>query len=329
MNEDLVHFERMAKMVSSVKEFYILITVLDNGIFESFREPKSAEEVANELGLNSRILKKILKALVSMGYLKEANGKFFLSEGSKKYFLSTSPLYQGNLLILNRKTIEERFSKLSNALRNGSPGYWFVPSIFDKKFILAMKEGAVRWDLPKTIEVLSGIPDFWNAKKLLDLGGGHGLYAKEFKRLNTGIEVFIFDLPHVIEIARELVGDGINFIAGDFTKDDIGSGYDIVFASDVFYRAAEDLKKILGKIRESLNSEGLLISKHWHIDDIKNDQTALLFDLMFSIFCEEDRVYSTPEFCEMLKETGFKIEEIFDISSSFSPSKIIIARRLR
>ena len=59
------------------------------------------------------------------------------------------------------------------------------------------------------------------AKKLLDVGGGSGSYTQAFLEASPGLTSTIFDLPPVINNARNLMAatsllDRIKFIAGDF-----------------------------------------------------------------------------------------------------------------
>ncbi|ACV24176.1 methyltransferase [Methanocaldococcus fervens] len=316
----------ISELAQSVEKFSVLATAVELNLFDHFKKPKSAEEVAKELNLDERLTKKVCNALVASGFLKEINGKYSLTKASKVFLLSDSPFYQGNLIKLYKKTREERWSKLLEALKNGPLGFQGNNSVFNESFILAMAEGAVRGDLPKTVEVVKELPEFKRAKKLLDLGGGHGLYALAFKEINPELDAYVFDLPHVLETTKKFVGDKVNLIPGDFTKDEIGSGYDIIFASDVLYRPHEELTKILKKVHASLSDDGILITKHWYIDDLKEDSTAVFFDLMFSILDKVDRVYSTPEFCDILESCGFEVVDIVDISDTHSPSKIIVAK---
>ncbi|ADB58077.1 class I SAM-dependent methyltransferase [Archaeoglobus profundus] len=317
----------ISELAQSVEKFIVLATAVELNLFDHFKKPKSAEEVAKELKLNKRLTKKVCNALAASGFLKEVNGKYALTEVSKVFLLSDSPFYQGNLIKLYKKTREERWNRLGEALRKCPLSFRRDQSVFNESFILAMAEGAVRWDLPRTVEIVKELPEFKRARKLLDLGGGHGLYALAFKEINPELDAYVFDLPPVIEVAKKFVGDRVKLIAGDFTKDDIGSGYDIVFASDVFYRPREELTQILKKVHESLNDDGILISKHWHIDDLKEDSTAVFFDLMFAILEEVDSVYSTPEFCDILESCRFEVVDIIDIGKSYSPSKIIVVAK--
>ena len=317
----------ISELAQSVEKFMILATAVELNLFDSFRKPKSAEDVAKELDLDKRITKKVCNALVASGFLREVNGKYTLTKISKVFLLSDSPFYLGDLIKLCKKTREERWSKLGEALRKGSLGFQRDHSVFDENFILAMAEGAVRWDLPRTAEIVRELPEFKKARKLLDFGGGHGLYALAFKELNPELDACVFDLPQVIEVAKKFVGNRVKLIAGDFTKDEIGSGYDIIFASDVFYRPREELIQILKKVHASLSDDGTLITKHWHIDNLREDFTAVFFDLMFAILDEVDRVYSTPEFCDILESCKFEVVDIIDVGESYSPSKIVIAKR--
>ncbi|MDI3502787.1 MAG: hypothetical protein PWR13_1254 [Archaeoglobi archaeon] len=318
----------ISELAHSVERFMVLAVAVEHKLFDAFKKPRSAEEVARELNLNERITKKLCNALAASGFLRETNGKYALTEVSRVFFVSDSPYYQGNLIKLYKKTRQERWGRLEEALRNGPLGFQRFHSVFDESFILAMAEGAVRWDLPRTVEILKEVPEFMKARKILDLGGGHGLYALAFKEINPEADVYLFDLPHVIEVAKKFVGDKVNLIAGDFTKDDIGSGYDMVFASDIFYRPREELELVLRKVHNSLNENGLLIAKHWYIDDLREDTTAVFFDLMFSILEDTDRVYSTPEFCEIIESCGFSIVDICDLGNTYSPSKIVAAKKI-
>ena len=337
-----VDITQLSDIVQAVKKIHVLTSARELGIFECLKTPLSAAELAAKLNLHQRNTGKLGDALVAAGFLSKNEHKYCLSDLSRTFLLKDSFYYQGDLLGLWQKAGEERWGKLAAAVKNGpvKPVEITKPQkkdknahvVFDKTFTLAMAEGAITWDLPKTMEVLKNLPELKRAEKLLDLGGGHGLYALAFTHINPHLKACIFDLPQVIEETTKHVvagEEGITCIAGDFAQDDIGSYYDIVFTSDFLYLCdpEEELKRGLNKIHASLNTGGLLISKHWHIDDLHKDATAVFFDLMFSMRAETDRVYSTAEFCKMLEDNGFLLVQVHDISSSSSPSRVIIARK--
>ncbi len=323
------------ELAQSVETFQLLASSLQLGLFDALETPKNAEELADELGLNSVITRKCCDALTGSGFLLRKDGSYALSDLSKTFLLKTSPYYQGDLIGLLKKTRIERWGRISDALKSGPVGLERnFESVFDERFIRAMAQGAMRGGLQKTIEILGGHREFMNARRLLDLGGGHALYSIAFAQLNPSLDVRLLDLPPVVEnVARRNISayraDRVTAVPGDFTQDDLGEGYDVVFASDVLYRPRESLGPVLGRIHSSLKDNGLFISKHWHIDDPVKDITAVYFDLMFSITDGAERIYSTEAFSKILESHGFSIEEVHDFNHRFHPSRMIIARKVK
>jgi len=69
--------------------------------------------------------------------------------------------------------------------------------------------------------------------RLLDVGGGHGAFLGHVGRACPRLELGLFDLPEVVENARrplaEAVGaERVSFHPGDFFRDPIPAGYDLV-----------------------------------------------------------------------------------------------------
>jgi methylase of polypeptide subunit release factors len=98
-----------------------------------------------------------------------------------------------------------------------------------------MAENARCGVLQETIRIVMENVDFKNVKKMLDLGGGHGLYAIAFAKMNEKLQAFVFDLPSVTEKTKHFIekheAPNVDLIPGDFFKDEIGNGYDLIFSS--------------------------------------------------------------------------------------------------
>src|SRR5690606_24141523 len=67
---------------------------------------------------------------------------------------------------------------------------------------------------------------------VIDVGGGHGGYSLELAHRFPDLRAVVFDLPPVIEVAREIIAetglrDRVTARAGDFRADSLGSGYDV------------------------------------------------------------------------------------------------------
>jgi hypothetical protein len=102
---------------------------------------------------------------------------------------------------------------------------------------------------------------------MLDIGGGHGLYAIALCQENPDLQACVFDLPHVVPLTREYIGrygmDGrVSARGGDILIDDPGRGYDLIIVSHLLYKFRDRLVDVLGKVTESLAPGGLLVLNH-------------------------------------------------------------------
>jgi len=307
----------------------ILFAAVDYGIFELLTQPKTADQVSEEIKTDPYLTEKFLNALTALNFIHKIANKYSNTKLAETFLVRKSPFYQGTLFEMRKRELTD-WQRISNSLKNGGIKTGTEnKSIIDRTFIIGHAEAAISGVMQRAVDVVSTLPEFKRAKKLLDLGGGHGLYSIAFSQLKPDLEVVLFDLPHVTEIAKEYLEQHgtqgkIKIIAGDFTEDDIGNGYDIVFASDV------TITGILKKVYDALNENGVLIYRRWTInDDRTSPLTSVLFDFMLTMTRSEHRVYTLGEYIHHLEEVGFYIARILDISSPQDPTKIIIAKKER
>ena len=321
-------------MVKGCEAFHILLTALDFELFDLLQELKTAEQISSEIGTDASLTEKFLNALVALQLLSKHDGRYTNSKLASTFLMKSSPFSQGNLLRLSGRN-SDNGSKLNSILKGDvqkKKGERFE-DVFDPSFILAMAEGSMRGSLHRTVNEVSVLPEFQNARKLLDLGGGHGLYAIAFAEMNPDLKAAVFDLPHVTEVTKEFIerygmNERIGVIGGDFFEDEIESGYDIIFASDVFYRKPDELSSVLKKVYDALNKGGSITLKHWILNDDRTaPPTSVLFDLKLSLWGDRHHIYTESEYIELLKSAEFSNVRVLDISSQTSPSVIIIGNK--
>lgn len=326
--------EPMYESIKGAQIFILLQTALDLRLFDFFRKPETAGRFAGEAGLDPDLTVKFLNALVATGFLKQVGSQYANSESAAIYLTEDSPFYQGNLIKLMDRTLSERWAKLGTSLKDG-PKQAERPTehVFNKSFILAMAEGAMRGGLHETLKCVTALPEFQSWRRLLDLGGGHGLYAIGFAQANPKLECTVFDFPAVLEVTREYLEryemqDRVSLLGGDYVHDDFGGGYDVVFASDCLYKPEEELRIFLEKLKQSLNGDGMFISKHWLMDETRAaPETTVLWDLMISITAGPSMyTFSDREYQAILSDAGFKVE-VVDISTPSKPSAIFVCRK--
>lgn len=321
-------------MVKGYEISQILFTAVNHDIFSLLGKPLTAEETADIINAEPVIMEKFLNALVALNLLVKEDGKYQNTKLSELFLVKESPFYQGHLI----KLVENGYSgaasiDLQEAANNSRERNRAFESAFTENFILAMAEGAMRGNLQQTVSEVCRQPEFKRAKKLLDLGGGHGLYALAFVQQKPQLKAVVFDLPSVVNIAQEFIQEyslenRVAAEAGNFNSDDLGEGYDIIFASDIFYRKKEAVRNVLQKIYRGLNPGGLVILKHWFLnEDGTGPLTVVLFDFKLSLRGNNHYIYTCPEFTTLLEESGFEVVQKKDISLPSKPSVIIMGRK--
>ncbi len=325
--------ELIDAMIQDYRTSHILLTAIEKGVFTRLSESKTAKELAEEMGTDPRTTEKFLNVLVTLGLLAKSDKKYANMVDAETFLVEGKSHYIGNLV---RITVGSNLllSYLDEVLKNGgSLQEHSEEYVFDEVQILGHAEGALCYELPIIFDTFKDVTEFANAKRILDLGGAHGAYSMAFAQKNPMAEVTLFDLPHVIEIAKKFIdrygmNNQIELVAGDFNNDDIGNGYDLVFVSHVFYQK-KGIESVLDKIYGSLNENGAVVLNHWVVNETRTSpRVSVLFDLYISIMNRDHHCYTVNEYTNLLEEAGFSKLRIFDIQTPPSPSMFIVGKKV-
>jgi SAM-dependent methyltransferase len=114
-------------------------------------------------------------------------------------------------------------------------------------------------------EVARRVPVTRPPRRLLDIGGGHGVYAARFCHRHPGLRATVLDTAPVLDraakvLADEGVADRVERRAGDFWTDELGSGYDIVLLCNLLNAYPDDRKReLLSRAAAALAPGGRLV----------------------------------------------------------------------
>jgi hypothetical protein len=266
--------KELRQIWGSFMQARVLLTANNLRIFDYLKTAKSAADVAGQIKSDQRATEILLDALAGLGLIKKSKQGYKNSALANELLVSGKPYYQGDILA-HSDHLWTNWSGLDDTIKSGTPSR---RSFGNDAFIKGMHNIAVL----KAKTIISEI-NTRGIKKALDLGGGPGTYsiemAKEIK------EVVLFDLPDTIRIAREITGragsKNISFIEGDFLKDDIGNGYDLVFISQILHSFSEAANlQLLKKAYAAMSPEGtIFIQEHL----LGPDRTKPLHGSLFSV----------------------------------------------
>ncbi len=278
------------------------------GVFtELGASAKTAGELAALLTLDKRATEVLLNALTAMGLLVKEDQIYRCTEQSFTYLNKKSPSYIG-YMIMHHHFLMEPWARLHEAVRSGRPtrSEGSFGSEERESFLMGM------FNLAMAIApaVAERIDLSW-ASRLLDLGGGPGTYAAHFVMKNPGLKAEVFDLPETRPFAERIftrfdVSKRVGFIAGDYLKDPIPSGYDVVWLSQVLHgEGPEECLALIRKALSSLRRGGRLFIHEFILEDSKvSPFFPALFSLNMLINTKEGRSYCDSELREMLFSSG-------------------------
>lgn len=233
------------------------------GVFGALAEgPLTAAEVAARVDADPRGTTILLEALVPLGYVVAQADRFANSAMTAKWM----PLL-GEGMPFFHDLLHDEWSHLEESIRTGRPavpGYeeWLGHDTHRWTVFQGGMRAIARMSADDIVGKVKLPPQ---ARRLLDVGGGHGLYSVHFCRRHPGLTATVFDLAQAHEsarrtIAEEQMGERIAVHEGDFTRDDLGSGYDVVLLFNILHsRQPEENVTLLRKVARALVPGGIVV----------------------------------------------------------------------
>jgi ubiquinone/menaquinone biosynthesis C-methylase UbiE len=319
--ETYKNIDKISSISRGFMDAQILITASELNMFTVIgEEGKKLEDILSVTGTDKRATEILLNALTGMGLLYKKGDFYENSLLSKDHLIEGKEFYMG-YSIKHGGDLYRRWAELPDIVRTGQP----VKSGMEKRrespeetrrFIMAMANvGAF------SVEELINATDFNGKKHFLDIGGGPGTYAIGICRKYPDLKATVFDLPEVVPIAEEQIlkagmGERIATKNGDYLKDSLGTGYDIILISNIIHSLGEaDILHLLKKSREALSDGGELIIKDFFPeDDRSGPEYPLVFAVNMLSGTKEGNTYTGKEITEWLKQSGFNQVEIKKIT---------------
>ena len=293
------------KIWGGFRQARVLLTANNYRIFDYLIKPQSARSVSKRLRTDLRATKILLDALTGLGLLKKQNNRYQNTTLTTRFLVSDSPHYQGNI-IKHADNLWQNWSGLDEVLKTGKP---YRKAHDHEAFILGMHDLASL----KVDKVLKAI-GLKGVRTALDLGGGPGTYSIEMAR--KGVQVTLFDRPETVAIAKKVIrkvsapvsAKRISFIQGDFIHDNIGNGYDLIFASQILHSVSDKENiRILKKCKSALNVNGRIVIQEFRISkDLTQPSNSTLFAVNMLVNTDGGRCYSTDEMKGWLSKLGMK-----------------------
>ncbi len=302
-------------------------------IFDITAQSVTADKVAMAVRAHRENTELFLNALTSLELLKKKDGKFQNTEISEAFLVSSSKTCLSAYLQMNEQFMFQNREQMKEAVIKGPSerqkqsqmdGDFFAD--YTKLMACASLAGSSR----SVADALSNLPEFKGFKKMLDLGGAHGLDCMATLQKHLSMTGIVYDLPPVIATAKEIINEfgmeeRLNFMAGDYTTDSIGSGYDLIYAKGTLNFAGPALGQVVKKIYDALNNGGVFVSIHDGLKDEKTKPEGIVLSWLQNSLTSEDLSFAENIIPDAMKTAGFtNIETVpFDFSISENLDMVI------
>jgi hypothetical protein len=285
-------------------------------IFETLRAQGavSAADLSRTLKADEFGVRLLMDTLCSLGYACRKGKSRYANSAMTRTWMLKQPTANLCDMIGYFEDAFDRWSNLDKTILNGKPleraDKWLSrhPGTWDR-YHANMRSAAdlLAGQVATRSKIAAG------AKRLIDIGGSHGLYAVRFCQRFPGLSAVVFDQKEARPIAQQTIADNgmagrMSFVEGDLLSDDLGTGYDVALLINlVRIFTEEDTMKILKKTHGAMHKGGTILVADQFCSSMPTplaQANALL--IMLELYNSGvGKIHTAADVVRMLAKTGF------------------------
>lgn len=244
----------------------ICMTSIEMDIFTLLAEPQTAKTLAEKQNWHAINTELFLNAVTSLGLLEKERGLYRNAPVADRNLVRGKPDFIGDHVYEYGLVSRYEDADLAEMVRHGPANETPMPlaNVSFKDMADMMRRMQMGGRSVEVVDMLRGLPEFEKAKKMLDLGCGAGMIGIAAVQANPAMRGILYDVPDMEDAVRDSIRiqkaeDRVQFMAGNYLTDDIGSHYDMVMAVGTLNFAKQNLVPLMEKIRAAMNEGGVMI----------------------------------------------------------------------
>jgi acetylserotonin N-methyltransferase len=289
------------ELIDAFRRSKTMFTAVRLGIFDGERPPGAAMD-------------RLLDACVGLGLLTKLGDGYVNTPLADEYLARSSPSTLSGYIRYSNDALYRLWEHLDDAVIDGKNRWkqtfgadgglfthFFRTPEAQRDFLMGM-HGFGMISSPAVIAAF----DLSRFTSFVDLGGATGHLALAARDAYPGIKPTLFDLPSVVEVAKEHVGDRVSLVAGDFFVDPLPAA-DLYAIGRILHDWTEvKIVALLNKIHAALaDGGGLLIAEKLLKEDRSGSVTTHMQSLNMLV-CTEGRERTLSEYSALLRGAGFR-----------------------
>jgi SAM-dependent methyltransferase len=183
-----------------------------------------------------------------------------------------------------------------------------------------------------TAAALPNAYEFGRHRRVLDVGGGTGSFLLAILKHHKNLTGTLFELPGACAVARQRLAktpeaSRINIIEGDFFKDPLPDGHDVLVVANTVHilSAAHNIELMKSMRAQVPQGARLLIADLWTDPTYTDPPAVPLMSGEFLIISGEGQAYSEQDADEWLRQTGWRKVERKPLAG---PASLIVAEAM-
>jgi hypothetical protein len=290
--------------------------------------PKSAEELAAQIGAQPQALYRLMRATAGVGVLSEGpDGKFSHTPMSKVLRSDANPSLRAFAIMTGQEWHGRGWSRLEYCVRSGEQA---LDKIYGMPIFEYLKQHAeearIFNDAMTELSMIDGPAvaqacNFDGIRSIVDVGGGHGLLLAKILERNPHLKGTLYEVPHVLEGATngplQPVMDRCTLASGDMFSS-VPAGADAYIMKHIIHDWPDDLcLRILTACRKGVNAGGRLLVVDNVIQPGNDFSPGKFLDLQMMIFpggCER----TEKQFRDLFAAAGWRLHRIIPTATALS-----------
>jgi 2-polyprenyl-3-methyl-5-hydroxy-6-metoxy-1,4-benzoquinol methylase len=247
--------------------FRIILAALKLNVFEVLQTgPLAAVEVARLIQADPHGTRVLLDTLEALGYVIRQAERYANSPMSEKWLVRASPHSVAAGFDYWGKLLAQFWDNLEISIRSGQPPVNLYEWVEEQPEVSAdFQAWMVAAARLIADEIVAKVRLPASAQRLLDVGGGHGMYSITLCGRHPTLTATVFDSPQALQAARENINreqmeQRISVQPGNFLTDELGEGYDVALVFNIVHGfSPEQNLALIGKVARALNPGGLIV----------------------------------------------------------------------
>jgi len=290
-------------------------------------EPLSFEALAEALKLETRPATVLITALRAMDLLRETNGTLTLTDLAREHVVPGGYFDVGHYVGLAAQSpgVIGMVQLLKSNQPLGSDGSGSGTAFIYRDGMESAMEAeasarhltlALAGRAKNVAPALANAVSMPDHGRLLDLGGGTGIYSYALLESTPTLNAIVFDRPEVLKVAEEMaqdydIQDRVELVAGDMFADAFPSNVDAILLSNILHDwDVPECQQLIERCVTALAPGGrILIHDVFLNDELDGPLPIALYSAaLFSL--TEGRAYSAKEYRSWLNDADLSTESV-------------------